>query len=391
MSHIELIAATQMGLEAITAQELRALGYSDLQVDNGRVTFRGQLADICRTNMWLRTADRILVKMGEFPATTFDELFEGVKALEWADWIPADAEFPVNGKSHKSQLSSVPACQGIVKKAVVEKLKLAYGIAWFDEKGPRFTIEVALLKDIATITLDTTGPSLHKRGYRKLVTQAPLKETTAAALVMLSRWTVDRPLYDPFCGSGTIPIEAALIGWNIAPGIRRHYDADQWPLIPADAWSNAREEAFDLVKDEAPLEIMGSDIDPDAIDIAKANAKKAGFGRDLRFHTLSLQQIHPNGDYGCLITNPPYGERIGDSRESQQLMRWLGRVHKQLVNWSTFVLTSDKELEHEFHLKADKKRKLYNGRIECHYYQFHAKGYYSNKKQAASPPATPQR
>lgn len=230
---IELIATCPMGLEAIVAREIRDLGYEELTVENGRVRFFGDELAICRTNLWLRTADRVLVLMGQFKATTFDELFEGTKALAWPDWIPNDAEFPVEGRSHKSQLSSVPACQGIAKKAVVEKLKQRYGTEWFPENGARYVIEVALLNDIATLTIDTTGPSLHKRGYRKLVTEAPLKETMAAAMILLSRWNVDRPLYDPFCGSGTIPIEAAMIGWNIAPGLRRSFPSEAWGTFPA--------------------------------------------------------------------------------------------------------------------------------------------------------------
>src|ERR1700730_2378450 len=217
MSKIQLIATTPMGLEAVVARELKELGYEDMLVENGRVTFWGDASAICRANLWLRTADRILVKMGEFPATTFEDLFEQTKALPWPEWIPGDAEFPVNGRSHKSQLSSVPACQAIVKKAIVEKMKQQYHTEWFAESGPRYVIEVSLLQDVATLTLDTSGYGLHKRGYRKLATEAPLKETMAAALVLLSRWNAERPLLDPFCGSGTIPIEAAMIAWNIAP------------------------------------------------------------------------------------------------------------------------------------------------------------------------------
>jgi putative N6-adenine-specific DNA methylase len=232
MAQLELIAACAMGLEAVVARELKELGYTEQTVENGRVIFRGDELAICRANLWLRTADRILIRMGQFRAVTFDELFEGTKALDWPEWIPEDAEFPVEGRSHKSQLSSVPACQGIVKKAVVEKMKQRYGTEWFRETGARYVIEVSLLNDIATLTLDTTGPSLHKRGYRKLVTEAPLKETLAAALVLLSRWRPERPLYDPFCGSGTLPIEAAMIGWNVAPGLRRAYASEAWPAVP---------------------------------------------------------------------------------------------------------------------------------------------------------------
>lgn len=359
-----------MGLEAVVARELRELGYERVTVENGRVTFTGTMADICRTNLWLRTADRILVKMGEFEARTFDELFEGTKALDWPDWIPGDGEFPVEGRSHKSQLSSVPACQGIVKKAIVEKMKQTYGTEWFPEDGPRYVIEVALLNDRALLTLDTTGPSLHKRGYRKLVTEAPLKETMAAAMILLSRWGPHRPLYDPFCGSGTIPVEAAMIGWNIAPGMRRTFNSDAWPVIGGEAWDNAREEAFDAVRDDAPLEIAGSDIDPKAIEVAEASAKKAGFGKEIRFKTLAVAKTKPEGEYGCLITNPPYGERLGDSREAEKTVRELGFTASLLPSWSFFALSPAKSFEHYFGRPADKKRKLFNGRIECQLYQY---------------------
>jgi putative N6-adenine-specific DNA methylase len=370
LAQLELIAACAMGLEALVARELKELGYTEQKVENGRVVFRGDELAICRTNLWLRTADRILVRMGQFPATTFDELFEGTKALNWPDWIPEDAEFPVQGRSHKSQLSSVPACQGIVKKAIVESLKNKYGTAWFDESGPRHTIEVSLLNDIATLTLDTTGPSLHKRGYRKLVTEAPLKETLAAALVMLSRWNRERPLYDPFCGSGTIPVEAALIGWNVAPGLRREFASDSWDRIKPELWEQAREEAYDAVRDDARLDIAGSDIDPAAIDVATAAAKAAGLARELRFRAAPIASVKPNGDYGVLITNPPYGERLGDQREAELALRELGRLYDQLPSWSAFVITPARQLEHYMNRKSDKNRKLFNGRIETHFHQF---------------------
>ncbi|CAG7625516.1 Ribosomal RNA large subunit methyltransferase L [Paenibacillus solanacearum] len=371
---IELIATAPMGLEAIVAREVRDLGYDQVTVENGRVTFVGDAMAICRANLWLRTADRVLVKMGQFEARTFDELFEGTKALPWPDWIPEDAEFPVEGRSHKSQLSSVPACQGIVKKAVVEKMKQRYGTEWFRETGGRFVIEVALLNDVATLTLDTTGPGLHKRGYRKLVTEAPLKETMAAALILLSRWQAERPLYDPFCGSGTIPIEAAMIAWNLAPGLRRSFNAEAWPLVPETLWQQAREEAFDLVRDDVPLAIAGSDIDPAAIDVAMAAAKSAGLAKELRFSALPVGKARPEGDYGCIITNPPYGERLGDSKEVEKALRQLGSVYVHLPTWSTFVLSPNKQLEHYMGRTADKKRKLFNGRIECALYQFFAPG-----------------
>ncbi|GLI05310.1 RNA methyltransferase [Paenibacillus tyrfis] len=384
---IELIATAPMGLEAVVAREVRDLGYDQVTVENGRVTFVGDALAIARANLWLRTADRVLVKMGQFPARTFDELFEGVKALPWPDWIPEDGEFPVEGRSHKSQLSSVPACQGIVKKAVVESMKLRYGTEWFRETGGRFVIEVALLNDIATITLDTTGPGLHKRGYRKLVTEAPLKETMAAAMILLSRWQPERPLYDPFCGSGTIPVEAAMIGWNLAPGLRRSFNAEAWPLVPESLWQEAREEAYDLVRDDVPLQIAGSDIDRSAIEVAQASAKAAGLGKELSLQTLPVAKAQPLGDYGCIITNPPYGERLGDRSEAERAVRDFGHLYAQLPTWSAFVLTPAKQFEHYVNRPADKKRKLFNGRIECQLYQYFAPGglYAWRKDREANP------
>ncbi|RAP77822.1 THUMP domain-containing class I SAM-dependent RNA methyltransferase [Paenibacillus montanisoli] len=371
MDNLQLIATAPMGLEAVVARELMDLGYKDQKVENGRVIFRGGLKDICRANLWLRTSDRVLIKMAEFPARTFEELFEGTKAVNWPDWIPEDAEFPVEGRSHKSQLTSVPACQSIVKKAVVEKMKSSYGTEWFHEdNGQRFVIEVWLLNDNAMLTLDTTGPGLHKRGYRKLVTEAPLKETMAAAMVLLSRWRPERPLYDPFCGSGTIPIEAAMIGWNIAPGLRRTFNSESWPIISEELWEQAREEAFDSVKDDIPLQITGSDIDPQALEIAAAAVKKAGFAREIKLQQVAVSRVKPEGDYGCIITNPPYGARLGDEDDAEKAIRQLGLSALYLPTWSLFALTQSRTFEETIGRKADKKRKLFNGRIECAYYQF---------------------
>ena len=370
MPKYELIATTPMGLESILARELKNLGYEDQLVENGRVTFFGDEKDICRANLWLRTAGRILVKMGEFEARTFDELFEGTKALAWPDWIPQNAEFPVDGRSHKSQLTSVPACQGIVKKAIVEKMKQRYNTEWFPENGPRYTAEVTLLNDRATLTLDTTGHGLHKRGYRPEATEAPLRESLAAALVQLSRWRPERPLYDPFCGSGTILIEAAMIGWNIAPGLRRTFSAEKWPNVTAKMWEEAREEAYDLVKDDIPLDITGSDIDRDAIQIAGAAVKRAGFGREIKLRVEPIAEAKPHGDYGCIITNPPYGERIGTESEVERITRQLGTLAKRLPTWSHFVITPDRQFESRFDRKPDKRRKLFNGQIECTFYQY---------------------
>ncbi|WP_028546307.1 THUMP domain-containing class I SAM-dependent RNA methyltransferase [Paenibacillus taiwanensis] len=365
-----LIATTPMGLEAIAARELRDLGYEDVQVENGKVNFKGGPIDICRTNLWLRTADRILVKMAEFPARTFEDLFQGTKAVNWHEWIPADGEFPVEGRSLKSQLSSVPACQGIVKKAIVEQLKEHYHTEWFEETGAYYRIEVILHNDMATLVLDTTGPSLHKRGYRKLIGKAPLKETMAAALVLLSRWNPTRPLYDPCCGSGTLLIEAAMIGWNVAPGLRRSFPSEAWPCIPEEDWEQARDEAFDAVKDDIELQLYGSDIDPEAIELAKAAAKSAGFGQEIEFKVAPLAKARPEGEYGVMITNPPYGERLLEKEEVERLNRQMGFMMKTLPTWSMFVITPSRQFEHYFGRPADKRRKLFNGNIECQFYQY---------------------
>lgn len=365
-----LIATTPMGLEAIAARELRDLGYDDIQVENGRVQFKGGPLDVCRANLWLRTADRVLIKMAEFPARTFEELFQGTKAVDWQHYIPIDGEFPVEGRSHKSQLSSVPACQGIVKKAIVEKLKEQYHVDWFKETGAYFRIEVMLLNDIATIVLDTTGPGLHKRGYRKLTGKAPLKETMAAALVLLSRWKPDRPLYDPCCGSGTLLIEAAMIGWNVAPGLRRSFPSEHWPTISAEDWEQARDEAFDAVNDEVELQLFGSDIDPEAIELAKAAAKSAGFAKEIQFDIKPLSKAKPEGEYGVIITNPPYGERLSEKDEVERLIRQMGFMMKTLPTWSMFAISPSKQFEHYYGRPADKRRKLFNGNIECQYYQY---------------------
>ncbi|MFD2673370.1 THUMP domain-containing class I SAM-dependent RNA methyltransferase [Marinicrinis sediminis] len=370
MENLQLIATCPMGLESIVSYELKQLGYEDQMTENGRVTFRASLSDIPRTNLWLRTADRVLVKMGEFQATTFEALFEQTKALPWPTWVPAHAEFPVQGRSQKSQLSSVPACQSIVKKAIVEKMKEAYRTDWFEETGPLYAIEVSLHKDVATLTLDTTGPSLHKRGYRKLVTEAPIKETMAAALVYISRWKPEWPLYDPFCGSGTIAIEAAMIGWNVAPGLRRSFPSEHWPIIPEEDWDTARNEAYDAVNDDIPLQIGGSDIDASAIDIAIQSAKSAGFSKEISFKALPVHQASPHGHGGIIITNPPYGERISEQREVESLIQELGKLHRRMQDWSTFAISPTKTFERHFGQEANKRRKLYNGRIECQYYQY---------------------
>lgn len=371
MSRIQLIATATFGIEAVVGRELARLGYEDQFTENGRVTFHGDEEAVCRTNLWLRSADRVLVKMGEFKALTFDELFEGTKALPWDQWIPGDAEFPVDGKSVDSRLSSVPDCQAIVKKAIVEKLKQKYKRQWFEETGPLYRIEVGLLKDTATLTLDTTGPGLHKRGYRKLVSGAPLKETLAAAMIMISRWNPDRILIDPFCGSGTIPVEAAMIGRNMAPGANRKFSAEDWGNIPPQLWKKAREEAGDLVRKDRELRIQGSDIDNDVMSLARYHAKQAGVENDIHLQRMPAADIASRYKYGFIICNPPYGERLGELKEVEALYRQMGSVFKTLDTWSYYILTSHPKFEALFGRRADKKRKLYNGRLMCNYYQFY--------------------
>lgn len=370
MQKVELIATATFGLESVVADEVRALGYQDVRVENGKVEFTADISAIPRTNLWLRTADRVRLKIGEFRATTFDELFEQTKALPWSDWIPADATFPVEGKSVKSTLFSVPDCQAIVKKAVVESLKKTYKQDWFEEKGPLYKIEVALLKDIATLTIDTTGPGLHKRGYRSLIGAAPLKETMAAAMILLSRWKPDRTLMDPMCGSGTIPIEAALIGQNIAPGMNREFVSESWPTIPKTAWREARAETHDLARYDQPLEIIGTDIDEEILRVARRNAAEAAVDEHIHFQQMDVRNVRNKRKYGYLICNPPYGERLGDWKQAARLYREMAEALRTLDTWSIYMLTSDEQFEEHFGRKASKKRKLYNGNIKVDYYQF---------------------
>jgi putative N6-adenine-specific DNA methylase len=369
---IELIATASFGLEAVVSRELKALGYEDQTVADGRVTFRAAPDAICRTNLWLRSADRVLIKMGEFEAGDFGTLFDRCAALDWARWIPENGQFPVSGKSVRSRLHSVRDCQALVKKAIVEKLKQTHQVSWFSEKGPLFAVQVSLLKDIAMITLDTSGPGLHKRGYRTLTGPSPLKETLAAALVQLSYWTAARPFLDPFCGTGTIPIEAALWARNVAPGINRQFAADDWPTLERRLWAEARQEARDLaVRGGGSLSIVASDIDDASLAMARRHAQAAGVEKDIRFERKSFLDATPHRDYGCLIANPPYGERSGDVDEAVELARASATVFKRFDTWSIYLLTALDNYERLCGRHADRRRKLYNGRIACTYYQFH--------------------
>ncbi|QNU67790.1 class I SAM-dependent RNA methyltransferase [Ruminiclostridium herbifermentans] len=370
MSKLQLIAVSVFGTEAITARELKKLGYFEQKVEDGKVTFTGDKLAICRTNIWLRTASRVQLKIGDFKAYTFDELFEQTKALPWDEIIPVNAEFPVVGYSINSKLFSVSDCQAIVKKAIVEKLKQKYKCEWFEESGPRYKIEVAILKDTVTLSIDTSGAGLHKRGYRKLVGGAPIKETLASAMLLISHWNKDRVLLDPMCGSGTIPVEAAMIAKNIAPGLGREFESEKWDFIPQDLWDEARDEAYDAIIEDIDLRIHGSDIDEEAISLARYHAKKAGVEDAIHLQRMPVSDISSRYKYGVIMCNPPYGERLGEMDYVKGLYKEMGKVFRKFDTWSYYVISSDLEFEKHFGKKADKKRKLYNGSLLCNFYQY---------------------
>jgi putative N6-adenine-specific DNA methylase len=370
MAHFDLIATSTFGLESVVARELERLGYTGLRVVDGKVHFQGDERDIARCNLWLRSADRVLIRVGEFPAPDFDALFDQTKALPWSDLLPMDAKFPVAGRSVLSRLHAVPAIQGAVKKAIVESLKRTYQRFRFDETGSLFQIEVSLLRDVATLTIDTTGDGLHKRGYREFVGAAPLRETMAAGLIQLSYWNRDRQFVDPFCGSGTLPIEAALIGRNIAPGIGRSFAAEDWRWLERRIWRDVRTEARDLRQPRMALPILGFDHDPSAIRLSEKGANEAGVAGDIQFRCQEVSDFRTGVDYGVLISNPPYGERLGDPEEVAAVYRELGRVTASLPTWGIYVITSNRGFEQQFGRRAARRRKLFNGRLECQFYQY---------------------
>ena len=374
MGKYKIIATAAMGLESLVGQEVKNLGY-DCTVDNSKVIFEGDELAIARANLWLRTADRIKIQVAEFKATTFDQLFEGTKAIRWGDFLPKDAEFPVIGKSVKSKLASVPDCQGIVKKAIVDKMKQTYNIqsAWLEETGAMYRVEVAILKDVVTLTLDASGSGLHKRGYRVGQGGAPIKETLAAALVLLTNWRADKPFVDPFCGSGTIPIEAALIGQNIAPGFNRDFVSEEWDWMNKEVWEKARQEVEDLANYDQDLDIAGYDIDHRMIQIAKDNAFEAGLGELIDFKQMQVRDFTTRKEYGVIVGNPPYGERLGDKPAVEHMYREMGDAFRPLDTWSVYMLTSHEGFEEHYGKKATKKRKLFNGFIKTDYYQYWGK------------------
>ncbi|ASE59377.1 RNA methyltransferase [Staphylococcus saprophyticus] len=367
----QLLAVCPMGLEAVVAKEIQELGY-DTTVENGRIFFEGDETAIVKCNLWLRTADRIKIVVGQFKATTFDELFEKTKALPWETLIEQDGNFPVQGRSVKSTLFSVPDCQAIVKKAIVERLRRAYQASgWLNETGAKYPIEVAILKDNALLTIDTSGSGLNKRGYRLAQGEAPIKETLAASLIRLANWTGDTPLVDPFCGSGTIAIEACLIAQNIAPGFNRDFVSENWDIMPDRLYDEMRDEADQQANYDRKLEIYASDIDPEMIEIARRNAEEVGLADIIQFsvkdvNTLTIDEDKPM----ALIGNPPYGERIGDRDKVEEMYRYIGELMQQHSQLSTYILTSSTEFEFLVNKKATKRRKLFNGYIECTYYQY---------------------
>jgi len=378
---LELIATATFGLEAVVRREIEDLGYKVLKTEDGKITFMGDERAIVRANLWLRTSDRVQVKMAEFKALEFEDLFQQVKGIPWEEWIPTDGHFVVNGSSVKSKLSSVPAVQSVSEKAIVSRLSEVYGISHFEKTGADFQIKIALLKDRVTVTLDTTGPGLNKRGYRKLISEAPIKETMAAAMIELSFWNPKRDyelkatpriLVDPCCGSGTIPIEAAMIGKNIAPGIKRTFASEEWDAIPKELWKQERANCYKEIRNDIELKIFGQDINPEMIKIAKINAEEAGVADIVKFSVGDVGTLHTKALSGVMVTNPPYGERIGDRKAIDHIYECWKKFFGENPTWSLFAITSDKTIEEKVRgSEADRRRKLYNGRLEVCLYQFH--------------------
>ncbi len=372
MKIYELIAPCHFGLEAVLKKEIYELGYEITKVEDGRVTFEGDAEAICRANIFLRTAERILLKVGQFPAETFEELFQGIKKLPWENYIPADGKFWVTkASSIKSKLFSPSDIQSVVKKAIVERMKEHYHLRWFEESGASYPLRIFLMKDEVTAAIDTSGDSLHKRGYRTLASKAPITETLAAALIMLTPWRRERILVDPFCGSGTFPIEAAMMAANIAPGINRSFTAQNWGnLIPQELWQDCFEEARELIDMDISVDIQGYDIDGDIVKAARENARRAGVDHLIHFQQRPLSALSHPKKYGFLISNPPYGERMEEKEALPELYREIGEAIQRLNSWSSYLITAYEEAEHYIGRKADKNRKIYNGMMKTYYYQF---------------------
>lgn len=374
MEKITLIASATMGVESIVRDECKALGFENVNAFNGRVEFQGTVKDIVKANIHLRCADRVFLKMGEFKATTFEQLFNNIKRLNWQDVIPEDGEFPVSWVSSvKSKLFSKSDIQSITKKAIVEKLKEKYKKDYFYEDGAKYAIKIQAHNDIFVVMIDTSGEALHKRGYRAIKNEAPIKETMAAALVLLSNWYKrDLPLLDPMCGTGTLLIEAAMIARNIAPGSNRNFAAEKWDIIPENYWIDVRDEAFSMEDYDREVKIYGSDIDEATIEIARKNIQKAGVEDDIVLECKNFLDVEVDSPYGAMITNPPYGDRLLDEEAVERLYRLLGDVCRmRMPKWSYYIITSNKNFEKCFERKSTKNRKLYNGGIECYYYQYY--------------------
>lgn len=371
MASLELIATAAFGLETNVRYELADLGYEARVVQPGRLLFAGDEQAIREANLWLRCASRVVIRMAVGKATDFGELFDLARSVPWHEWVPADGRFPVRGRSQKSQLSSVPACQRIVKKAIVEQLREGHGVEELPETGGDYAVEVALLGDEATLTLDTTGPGLHKRGYRPFISSAPLRETLAASVLKFSRWRPEQPLWDPFCGAGTLAIEAALLGRGMAPGLNRTFACEDWPRVAGPEWDALRDAARRRAKPSLPERILATDADEEVLRVARRNAESAGVAEDIHFQRRDFHELSSKREYGCLVTNPPYGERLGEQQEIERLYRSIPDVLRRLKTWSHYVLTSRGDFERLVGQTANKRRKLYNGRLECTLYQFH--------------------
>lgn len=372
MKTYELIAPCHFGLEAVLKKEIYDLGYDITKVEDGRVTFLGDEEAICRANIFLRTAERVLLKAGQFHAETFDELFEGIKAIPWENYIPEDGKFWVaKASSIKSKLFSPSDIQSIVKKAMVERLKQKYHINWFEETGASYPLRLFLMKDEVTVAIDTSGESLHKRGYRTMTSKAPITETLAAALIMLTPWKKDRILIDPFCGSGTFPIEAAMMAAGIAPGMNRNFTAENWTnLIDRQLWYDTVEEAAEQVNTDIEVDIQGYDIDGEVVKAARENAKRAGVDHLIHFQQRPVSALSHPKKYGFIITNPPYGERLEEKEALPELYTEIGEAFRRLDSWSAYMITSYADTERYIGRKADKNRKIYNGMLKTYFYQF---------------------
>lgn len=372
MKRYEYISPCHFGLEAVLKREITDLGYEITNVDNGKVSFTGDISACARANMFLRTTERVLMKVAAFKAETFDELFEKTKAIPWEEYIPKDGRFWVKkANSVSSKLFSPSDIQSIIKKAIVERMKSIYKVDWFEESGSSYPLRVTIMKDEVTISLDTSGESLHRRGYRKLTSKAPITETLAAALIMLTPWNKDRILVDPFCGSGTIPIEAALLGARIAPGIQRSFLAETWSnLFTKDIWARVREEAHSLKLTDVEMNIQGYDIDGDIIKAARQNARLAGVDHLIHFQQKPVSELSSSKRYGFIITNPPYGERIEEQENLPRLYSEIGNVFSALDSWSYYIITGYDDAEKHIGRKANKNRKIYNGMMKTYFYQY---------------------